>query len=154
MELETAELLDKILKYLDNGKIRKSWLDILTDLEINTEKERKLFIELDSRDYILEQNYTASSKKFISITQSGRNFINTSSFVQLTEKENQDDELKKLQKINLELHNENFEFSKTIRKQEAIIRKLDIFAKFVDLLKAFKWVICTLISILLFLLLY
>ena len=95
--------------------------------------------------------YEFSFKHYIS--EEGRLFVNTSSFAVLTEKENEENGFKKLQLKNLELQNENFEFSQTIRKQEALIRKLDIFAKFIDFLKAVKWVIGFLISFVLYLLL-
>lgn len=61
--------------------------------------------------------------------------------------------IEKLKTKNLVLQNENLEFAQTIRKQEATIRKLDIFAKIIDFLKAVKWVIGFLIGILLYLLL-
>jgi len=105
MEFKTAELLDKILIYLDLKNVRKKWLDILTELNIDTENEKYLLIELKKRDYILEIFTTIKLEQMICISEKGRNFINTSSFVQLTEKEKEEDEFKKLQTENLTLQN-------------------------------------------------
>jgi hypothetical protein len=50
-------------------------------------------------------------------------------------KEDEENELKKLQKENLQLQNENLEYSKTIRKQEQDIRDLDKKLKTAELYK-------------------
>ena len=67
MERETAELLDKILIYLDTKDIREKWLDILTYLEIDVEHGKELLKLLKLKKYIIERNYTASTKRFVYI---------------------------------------------------------------------------------------
>ena len=105
MERETAELLDKILDYLDKKNIRKPWLEILSDLEINVENDKTLFRHLKLKDFITERIITGNSKTVVYISEKGKIFINTSSFAHLAEKEKEENELKKLQTENLTLQN-------------------------------------------------
>lgn len=105
MEPIKAELLDKILRYLDSNKVRKKWLTILKDLQIDTEYEKELLKILKLKKYINERNYTASSEKFVYISEEGQSFINNSSFELLLSKEKEENDFQRLKTENLTLQN-------------------------------------------------
>ncbi len=105
MESIKAELLDKILRYLDSNKVRKKWLTILKDLQIDTEYEKELLKILKLKKYINERNYTASSEKFVYISEEGQSFINNSSFELLLSKEKEENDFQRLKTENLTLQN-------------------------------------------------
>jgi len=125
------------------------WIDTETQAHFESLYENEYFARIGTT---YKHKISPKAKEIVD------EFGSLSTYLELCElernkKENEETEFKKLQVKNLELQNENLQFSQTIRKQEAIIRKLDILTKFIDFLKAVKWVIGFLIAFVLYLLL-
>jgi hypothetical protein len=116
------------------------------------DKQQKHFLELyeykQIEKYGTTWNYkiTAETKVIVDNYGNYSSYIRHLAVSQL-EKEKEENELKKLKIKNIELQNENLEFSKTIREQESRIRNLEEQNNFFELLKSYWWFILTCLGI-------
>lgn len=148
---EDAEKLDIILKTLlefdfnvyENQFYDKGIVNI-QDEKLRTLEYERLFSIIGSKgyaDYIESNSYLNSIER----NKETKNFLDNGGFVKLFQDEldtiEKTENVEKLKTKNLELQNENLEFSQTIRKHEAAIRDLEIKIKGIELLKQYWWFI-------------
>lgn len=150
--MQYIDYLEYVLKNLNENFSRgfniddiKSYYNKASSEKIDNETQRH-FEKLYENKFIERTGNSRVYKIIPEIKVIIDNYGSLSAYLELLEnerlkKENEDNELKKLQRKNFELQNENFEFSKTIRTQESEIRELELKIKGIELLKQYWWFI-------------